>query len=351
MRGVMWQLLGIVTLACLGFGSAHQASAQTNLLPDMDNPKLKFTTGRVVDNKPEISPVLPAIPGPSSDWTIAQFSPIQMVTPESMVSNSAGDRDAVFGTAMYSFSAPDAHSHVRIFKNPATGHLVYELYESGGALGAGGGSDILLAAKLKKPFPTFAQQLNFSMQAKISSASATYDTPEAMHNGAVLAQTGMAFIISLPSPVNGTPSTLFLQISLAHSGKLALQGLPGKAPFLVQCNMFKNGGLGLYTVGTLNGVTPLIFATDNGPLHDISFNLNDYIKRLVSTPLNCTAEGQASQKISLAGVDPSKIILKSVFVGPETEVADHRKTSTFTAPQGKAEMALQVSNLQLIASQ
>ncbi len=352
MRVLKWRFLAsLVVLTVLAAGAARPVFAQTNLLPDMDNPKLQFTTGKVVNNKPEMSPVLPAIPGAPSDWKVAQFSPIELVGPESMTSHDPSASDTVFGPALYSFTAPDAHSHVRIFKNSATGHLVYELYESGGALGAGGGSDILLAAGVKKPFPTFAQHLEFSMQAKISRAYTSYDTPAAMRNGAVLAQVGMAFIIQLPSPVNGAASTLFLQISLAHSGPRAQQGLPGAAPFMVECNLFKNGALGLYTVGTLSGKTPLVFAADDGPLHDISFNLNDYISKLLNTPLHCAGKGVASQAVSLASVDPSSIVLKSVFVGPETEIANHLKNSTFTGPQGKAEMAIQVSNLKILSSQ
>jgi hypothetical protein len=326
--------------------TACPAHAQTNLLPSMDNPKLQFSTGLIADNKPQMSPVLPAIPGPVSGWKVTQFDktdPAGLITPQNMT--QGGETDPVLGTALYNFAPPDGHDHVAIFKNPATGHLVYELYESGGALGPGGGTDILLSATLAKPFPTFDHQLNFSMQAKIARADASYDNPAAISNGAVLAQVGMAFIIQFPSPVSGVPSTLFLQISLAHSGRKALAGLPGTAPFVAACTLFKNGSLGVFTVGTLSGLTPLQFKTDNGPLQDISINLNDYINKLFGKPRACSVKGGPAQTVAFNNIDLSKVVLKSAFIGPETEIADHRKTSAFLGPQGSIDMAIQVSNL------
>jgi hypothetical protein len=339
-------LVAICLIALVLARTTGPARAQTNLLPSMDNPKLQFSTGLIADNKPQMSPILPAIPGPVSDWKVTQFDktdPAGLITPQNMT--AGGETDPVLGTALYGFAAPDGHDHVAIFKNPATGHLVYELYESGGALGPGGGTDILLATSLTKPFPTFDHQLNFSMQAKISRADATYDNPAAISNGAVLAQVGMAFIISFPSPVNNAPSTLFLQISLAHSGKKAVAGLPGTAPFRAACTLFNNGSLGIFTVGTLSGLTPLQFKTDNGPLHDISINLNDYINRLFRKPLSCGVKGGPAQTVAVNTIDLSQVVLKNAFIGPETEIADHRKTSTFLGPQGSIDMAIQVSNL------
>jgi hypothetical protein len=339
-------LVGLCFTAWVLARTACPAHAQTNLLPDMDNPKLQFSTGLIVDNKPQISPILPAIPGTPSGWKVSQFDKtdtVGLLTPQNMT--VGGETDPILGTALYGFAAQDGHDHVEIFKNPATGHLVYELYESGGALGAGGGTDILLSTSLTKPFPTFDHQLNFSMQAKISRADASYDNPAAISNGAVLAQVGMAFIISFPSPVNNVPSTLFLQISLAHSGRKALAGLPSNAPFTASCTLFKNGSLGVFTVGTLSGVTPLQFKTDNGPLHDISINLNDYINKLFGKPRTCGVKGGPAQTVAFNTIDLSKVVLRNAFIGPETEIADHRKTSTFLGPQGSIDMAIQVSNL------
>jgi hypothetical protein len=337
-------LCGPLCLAAMGHAAAQTAG---NLLPDLDNPKLKFTTGRVVNNKPEMSPVAPNLPGDSSQWEIAEFTPVQALSGDRMRQNDPATSDAVFGPASYAFDAPDSHAHVWIYRNKSTGHLVYELFESGGSLGKGGGSDILLAANLNKPFPTMDHRLNFSMQSKISRADARYDNPQAMHNGAVLAQVGMAFILQFPSPVNGAASTLFLQVSLAHSGEQALQGLPGKAPFIASCTLFGSGSLGLMTVGTLSGVTPLVFRTDTGPMHEISFSINDYLARLFATPISCASKGQGSQMVALASVPLSKVVLKHVYIGPETEIADHRKNSTNTAPQGQADMAIQVSDLRV----
>src|SRR5580658_3927215 len=78
--------------------------------------RIRFHTGQVVNNQPQISPILPAIPGSSSRWTLLQWSQPQIILPDSLKTDDPTTRDALFGVAKYAFDAPDGHSHMWIYQ-------------------------------------------------------------------------------------------------------------------------------------------------------------------------------------------------------------------------------------------
>ncbi len=310
---------------------------QTELLPSFDNPKLHFGTGAIVQSQEQLDPATPAIPGTPSKWDVTQWNHSNYMTPEQMTTNSPATADPVLGPASYGFAAPDQHSHVWIYMNGPHGHPVYELFERGGNVTPKGGSNVFLSAKLPVP-ANFSRPMTFSMQAKISRASISYNTPTAQQTGAVLGMAFIGFGINFPSPENGSHSLLFLQISLATSR--------GSAPIRRACLISDSGKLAVLMGGSLSGSPPLAFAPSTGKLTSISFSMNEYINTLMSTPMTC-ASHEGPQQISLQNVDPGSIVVKSIYIGLETQDEDRRKQSKYVGPQGQVELGLQISNVHL----
>jgi hypothetical protein len=333
----------VLFAACLALAAhAAPAAAQTQLLPDFDNPKLGFGTGKVVGNKPQISDVYPDIPGPPSPWWVTQWTQPILLSGDQMTRNDPATADPAFGPAAYGFTAADGHSHVWIYMNGQDGHPVYDLYERGGTLSNGGGANIYLATGVKPPV-SFDHQIHFSMLAGISNAVASYDTPAAKKTGAVMGMAYMSYVVQFPSPAGGATSTLFMQVALANS-------FPN-AKFHVSCVMRKNGSLMLMTGGTLSGQAPLPFTPNPGRLVPVAYDVNDYITRTFARTANCQEKGAGVQPVDLAQVPASSILLKSVYVGLETQNTDKRPGAAMAAPQGQMEMGLQLSNLTLTSSQ
>jgi hypothetical protein len=316
-------------------GLAH---AQTSVLPDFDNMKLRFGTGNIVDNKPQISPIAPNIPGDSSKWTVIQWSRFAHAAPDNMTQEDPATADSVLGPAAYGFTAPDQRTHVWIYKNGAGGHPVYDLYEQGGSVSAGGGRNLFLSTGVTQPV-TFDHTVHFSMQAKVSRASVSYDTPQAQKTGAVLGMAFIGFAMNFPSPVDGSSSVLFLQVDVAQSSN--------KAPFKNICRMTKSGRIILLAGGTLDGVPPLQFKANNGAPQTLSFDVNDYINKLFDGSVGCAVKGQKMQTVSLRGISKSDISLKTVYIGLETQSGDSRQSTTDHASQGNVELGIQLSNVQM----
>jgi hypothetical protein len=331
-------LAGILTLGPLHHIALAQTSAQTQLAPDFDISKFRFGTGKVVDNKPQILSTVPNIPGASSGWTVIQWSNFNHMAPDSMSQNDPATADPDLGPAAYGFTAPDKLTHLWIYQKTPDGHPVYELYESNGSVGGAGGRNLFLSTGIKQP-ATFDHDIHFSMQAKVSRAEVSYDTPQSEKSGAVLGMAFIGFAMNFPSPVDGSSSVFFLQVGIAKSAN--------KDKLKMMCTMSKTGRIILLAGGTLSGAPPLAFKADSGPLKTIAFSVNDYVKAVFSKPIGCQVKGVGQKIVSLANINPAQIGLKTVYIGLETQNADHRPSAASQGPQGNVELGIQLSDVHI----
>jgi hypothetical protein len=302
-----------------------------------DIARLRFHTGGVKNNQPEIAPVLPDIPGQASPWYVTQWSQHEFLVPDVMIRNDPATRDAILGDAQYAFTTADKHSHVWIYQMDHR-EPVYELYEEGGELGAGGGSNIFLSADVGEDGVSLDREINYQLNAKLSVAEAEYTTPTAKTSGAVLAQIFTGFIIRFPNPDNGVDSTLFLQISHAASR----QNIEYRA-----CST--SGARLTITYGnTLRGDATLPYSSNKGPMKHLIYSVNKYLCDLIERPLKCTGgSNEQAAPVTLVGEvkDFRQWKLRSIYVGLETEAKDLRPQSTNRERQGDVAVAMQLSAL------
>jgi len=334
----IYRLSLAVFFACGTIGQAAHAAAQTQVLPDFNNPKLRFGTGKVVDNKAQMSPILPSIPGPVSGWEVVQWSPFKHLMPNIMTQQDPATKDPDLGLATYAFTAPDENTHFWVYNAGAGGNPVFELFEQNGSVWDAGGRNLFLVAGAKQPV-TMDHVIHFSMQAKISRAAVSYNTPESQKDGAVLGMAFIGFAMNFPSPVDGSSSVFFLQVGLANSFR--------NASLKSICTMSKAGRIIMTSGGDLGGTAPLPFERQAGPLKTIAFNVNDYVNAVFSKPHECAVQGGTQKMVLLSGINPGQIALKTTYIGLETQNSDSRRNATEKGPQGNIELGLQLSNVEM----
>jgi hypothetical protein len=335
-------LWSVASLALLQFiVLPAEAEEPANAFPGIGREveRIRFHTGQVENNQPQISPILPQIPGPPSHWSLVQWAQPQVILPTSQKTDDPTTRDASFGLAKYAFTAPDGHSHLWIYQDPFSRHPVYELYERGGALTVAGGANVFLASDAPPGGISLDYELLYEMDAKLSKASVHASLP-AQEGGAVLAQVFAGFIIHFPEQDGKELSTLFLQLPIARSIPS-----PNEYRFCTSDKGHRNITFG----ASPKTDSYLPFAVDNGPLRQLRFNINSYICELISRPVTCT--DSAGQKTSWSlpatatGFQDWRIL--SMYVGLETEAQDLRPQSRTKDPEGKVEVALQLADLKV----
>ena len=333
----LWPMVAFLHLIGLCAGAQETTNAFPGIGSEIE--RIRFHTGQVVDNQPQISPILPAIPGSPSHWSLLQWAQPQVILPTSLKTDDPTTRDARFGVAKYAFDASDRHSHMWIYQEPVSHHPVYELYERGGALTPAGGANVFLASDAPPGGISLANELLYEMDAKLSKASVDASLT-AQRSGAVLAQVFAVFVIHFPEQDGKTISTLFLQLPIARS--------------IASLNEYRSCTSDNGRRSVIFGALPannsyLPFKIDKGPLRHLRFNLNSYICDLISRPVICTdSTGQKTNwSLPAALVSFQDWKLLNMYVGLETEVQDLRAQSPKTEPQGKVEVALQLANLKV----
>jgi hypothetical protein len=304
-----------------------------NVFPDpgLNDPKMQFNTGQAVDGNPQLSPILPNIPDPLSGWFVAVWHRNEVLNASEMVTNDPGVQDPVLGTAAYAFTTPNQNAQLAIYRDTINSRWVYNLFERNGTLTPAGGANLFLEVPNNSASVTMNHPIIYSLYAKIAKASVTYDDPQAMTNGAVLAQVFTGFILKFYSPDPSQNITLFMQIHMADSRGPETGGI-----FDEQARSGSSGVV--YTVDFVPpGGNPLAFATDNGPLHYLSYEINPFLTQFLAHPL-------ASAPLSVGAENPANWSLNSMYLGLETE-----NSIAGGAPQGSVSVGLQVSDLSVFS--
>lgn len=328
----------------VGLAAPAHAQAQTqadpaqNLLPNLDNPKLRFGTGLVENGQPQISPLLPAVPGTPSPWYLAQWR--QSAVMNGTTTGGGGAPDQYLGAPAYAYEAPDHHAYLRVYTDKPTGHLVYEIGEQGGAGNLGGGADLFLATKLTGDAANFGHKLQLSLHMRLTKADISYDSMTALKSNTVRSRGEVGLAIGFPSPLDGAPGILFMQLTLFSSR--------GSAVPLISCHL-DNGQMQVQ-FSPAQPTLPLTFAASTAPLQRVSYDLNTYLQQLMAQNLDCQRPDGSQQSVSLARLDPAKVVVRSVHIGLDTQDTSKRKGSAhFGEKQGDVAAALQISAPRLTA--
>ncbi len=305
-------------------------SLATDLVQPLDqaSPRLRFHLGEVANNQPLISSTLPDIPGSPSPYYIAQWQQSHYIRPDILLRDDLATFDPKLGVARYGFEASDGHAHVWLYQSGQT--WVYDLYEAGGTLRAGGGSNVFLSTDHFASGATLDKAVVVDFNAKLSKAAV--DAPrEAQMSGAVLAHAFAGFGLLFTGNAKDIPQFVFLQIPITAS-----------RPFTRAARAACVGeGALLYAPPLSHGERTLPFAPDLGALQHFHYRLNDYLSGLLSVQ-RCGSEGWPA-----AAHDPANWRVTGFYIGLETETSDERPTSKLAGPQGYAEEGMQIANLRI----
>ena len=334
-------ITSLAPLQCASLPASAQETA--NAFPGIGGKveRIRFHTGRVANNAPEISPILPEIPGAPSRWSLLQWSQSQVILPASLKMDDRAATDARLGAAKYAFNASDGHSHMSIYLDPTSHHPVYELYERGGALTAAGGANLFLSGDVPPEGISLNHEVLFEVDAKISKASVEASM-SAQQRGAVLAQVFAGFTVHFTEKDGGAISTIFLQLPVARS-------IPAQNAYRSCASEEGHRTIIFGPLQDKNSALP--FEVDRGPLRHLRFNISSYICEILSKPIIC--ENSAGHKTSwspsasVTGFQDWKIT--SMYVGLETEAQDLRQQSSTKDVQGKVEVAIQLADLKVTA--
>lgn len=308
--------------------------------PGLTIPRLRFGTGQVLANQPVLSPSLPDIPGPVSQWRVIMWNRDQFLQPDRMTTDDPSTSDTLLGRAAYAFTTPDRTAHLRVYRNRARETWVYELFEQGGNLNSGG-ANLFLSATTVVSDLSMDQQIVYSFLGKLSAASVTYDTAEAERNGAVGATAFSGFVLQLREPETNQTATIFLQIPITTS-----RG--GSTYYRGGCRL--DGDMASFTANqNVPGDEMLPFRPDPDPPHEFRYVLNRYLCALMVNPFSCSGHGERQQfSMPTASRDFRNWRLKSMYVGLETRSHDLRPGSRTPGFRGTVALGLQVSDLKVV---
>lgn len=326
--------------------SARASAQQESVFPDpgLTRPKLLFHTGRAVPGVgPEISPILPDIPGEPSGWFVTQWRKRQLLKPSMIQRNDPQTHDPYLGTAKWAFTTPNGESSVEIYYDHR--QVTVGLLQRDGYILSVGGTDLFLSASSILPAATLDHDVTYDVALKLSDASALYNTQSAFASNSVLAQVFTSFILSFKPVGDRNAYTAFLQLHHADSR--------GIVPRFARCSINHNGSMELVFSSGAGRVPDLPFVSDAGPLHHLHYRLNDYVCEMLSRVYRCKdASGQYTPPKHLP--DELRSLanwrILSMNVGIEGGNSNHRPGSTNTDPQGTIVTALDVADVKVMRS-
>ncbi len=318
--------------------------AAISILPDpSDNPPVfQFDTGAVNNNGAVFYPTLPDIPGPTSDWSVVEWHKGEYLDPSQMSVDNQSMTDPLYGAPLYSWETPDGESSFAVYSADANGTspYVYQLTSTGGTFAPVGGANVLLQAQVPnggEGWVTLNHPVTISMDAKISEASATYNSAAAKTDDSVGGQIGVGASVefnvpSFPSYNPNLPTfAAFIQIYISDSN-------PGPLPV-----WFDNSGATATRGGTIDygatlaGDPSLSWEQSQGEPQELTYNLNQYVEAMI--------QADASQ-LPAAAMDLSNWAVTALYLGLETN-----SSSPSDPNAGSLTESLQVSNLEVATDQ
>ncbi len=345
--------VAIISLSAILFSSCvykktqpQRETASQNFLsafpdPGLQNPRLRFHTGAVVNNAPEISNTLPAIEHfQASDWYVTQWRRPSFIQPNIMRPDA--EVDPILGRSLYYFPSQDKKTYLKIYKNK---NYVYELYTQGGELSNFGGTNLFLSSNALTPEVTFEKNVDYFVDMKFNKARIQYDNTRAKQTGAVMSQLFTGFILQFNDPKNpkNLPATLFMQI---YHNNTSFPNSEYRGCYRHDSNMEIVYG------NVLPNDPRLDFKASNKPAANMKFNINQYLCSMIRKGFDCNDNGrQYKFDFPESAKDFRNWKITSMYVGLETQDTDLRRESKNPQAQGFVEAAVQISNLQVIKSE
>jgi hypothetical protein len=187
---------------------------------------------------------------------------------------------------------------------------------------------------------TFDALINYDLDAKLSEALISYNTPKAQAQAGVLGHVFTGFTLNMHG-VAGSPNyAVFLQV-------VQSAGRPEPSAFF-SCKIAKNDRS--ITIGF--GVTPsksqwLSFAPDHGGLHHLHYVLNDYLCDMLSRTPHCqdTSGAQTDIPFPAGARNLRDWTLGGIYLGLETHNRDMRPEAKDHSAQGTVAIGFQIANL------
>lgn len=305
---------------------------------------MRFGTGGVCDNQPQMYPQAAPVPGPESAWYVTQWHKAEYLDPASVQGAGAVAEAPGLGAPVESWTTPDGLTGLQVYQ-AADGGDVFHLQSEDGARTAAGGANLFLQTDIA-PGVTFADTLIYSVAVDVSVASVSYTVPVAQKTRDVLAQAFTGFVIgcNIPGSAGYDPQapsmTGFMQIGLADSGGA---GIPTYAGGCVD----GSGNATLVATMTLPGDAVLPFAPGGAGPRPVAYDLNAYFQAFVAQGFAVTTAngGQATLRLSGAEADPANWSLEGMYIGVETQDTGLDDT----VPLGSVAIGLDVGHLGLTA--
>ncbi|KQP48949.1 hypothetical protein ASF39_14445 [Methylobacterium sp. Leaf108] len=336
-RRAVW---GAVSVG-LAFGQPARAEmpprvSETEVFPRLseDAVRIRFHLGGVRDNAPDISPVLPDMPGPASAWYLAQWQKRDPLRPERMLRADPAATDPRLGPPLVSFPSASGESRLDIYRGEGSAP-VFGLTSAGGTLTAAGGANVFLSVNAAETAASLDAPTVYRVGLKLTQASVAARDPRSLDNGDVLAQVFTGFTLRFTDPATGKVTPAFLQIPHADSR----EGDPTHR----QCSL-SNGTAQLLTVGGVRGrrLLPFAAAAPEAPLASLAFDLNREVCALARAEFQCSGGG-ASQRFRLpaSAMDLANWRIGSLYIGLETQDSVEKAPNPV---RGSVRVSLQVSD-------
>lgn len=336
----------LARLAAAGFalllagGAARAQGVSVFPDPGLTSPRFAFGTGRQIRAGAELSPILPAIPGPPSGWQVLMWSRRHYLHPDRMTVNDPATTDPRFGTARYAFTTRSGRAHLWIYRDHARHRWVYDIYEADGRLTRRGGQDVFLAARPSAGPVRMDRVITYQVDARVTRAFARYDTPAAERRGVVAANTVTGFVVWFVDPRSRRIVSVFLQKTIVRSrpGPVSYRKcVIGPRATVVVANQSQSGD------------PRLAFRASSGPLQRLDYVLNRMLCPLIAAPLPCRRRGGAVRlTLPASARNFANWYLRSIYIGTETQAADWRPRSTDRAPQGSIGLGVQIAGLRVL---
>ena len=330
----MLKILGASTLTTLlVIGSARAEINGADVLPPLDSPRLHFGSGEASARGIAVYPELPNIPGEISNWTLLQWRKAYPLKPMEFTRKSGQ-------SASFDWRSADGNTELTVSKRG--NEYVYDLIGGNGSSDGTGESDLGLSADVLPPRVSAAHALVFTMNARLSTAAASYKTPQAKESGVVLAQGGITFRAAFHDPESHKAYSVQLGIPLINSRN--------PRPEHVGCHFFgQDRAPQLNSEKVLPGTTILPFERDKN-MRPLTFHVNDYICNIISRPIQCMSNDGPHMTMTwpASATDLNNWSIGSVVISIGTENSASRQNSG--GPQGDIKVGLEISDPRLVES-
>lgn len=306
--------------------------------PGLASPRFAFGTGRQVRGGAEIAPLLPAIPGPASGWQVLMWHRRHYLHPGRMSENDPATTDPRYGPARYAFTARGGGGHLWIYRDHAAHRWVYDIFEANGRLDERGGANIFLSARPIGGEVRMDHLLTYHVDARVSRAYASYDTARAQRTGVVAANAVTGFVVWFVDPATRRIVSVFLQKSIVRNR-------PGPISYR-KCLIGPRATVVVFNQ-TQPGDPTLPFRPSTGPLQPLDYVLNRLLCPLIAAPLPCRERGGGAVTLRLpaSARNFANWYLRSIYIGDETQVEDHRRGARDRGPQGSIGLGIQIAGL------